>query len=1445
MTKMKRTWRAMTAAGLLSSMLFGSGCAQDVGDIDRTQPNKVKKDMFLQNDEWFFRQTVSDTDWQGSVIFEGLFSDLKRVRWVVTENTLFACSSVPPVQGDYVVERVGDKDCYGIVAAFPIMGHFDVQRSYNTATGEQSNVLVENSSDRAWFDREYMRVDWSRNMVDGMGMFAGQIGRMASEGYTIPQDDNYIDPDRTRLMPEEGYIEATANYTFEPDLYACYGAFGYDGIWHCEGGRVRMKNSFVRVPKEKTFEPMEYTDNTPLTDADGDVIKTTSVFDSGLSNFVEVRCTSEVARELRERDGQLADNLNCRQQGFDLFTRFGYFRTENVIYDEGRGGTDEGRLYRANHWNIWRTAYDADGKLIPMAQRDPKPIVYYMNSEYRKEALPGALEVERQWDNVFKETVRLAKGYATITEVEDELEELYGSRKMYQIRENGCMPSQVMAWSTRTGNKSADRKSVSGIINTFADKGTGATVEDKLWSLPFEERNIMCAELEWATEERPKAERFEWQRNGDLRYSFFSWVEEFNVGWLGYGPSSADPVTGEIISAGAHFAGSSLPTITQYYADIVQYMNGELTLDEIQTGDHIRRYIQEVRTTSRNRMQQALTPEGKRNMVEQQGLNPAEVSATNFSKQPSLAQLPDFLRKKGVRAVKEEANRISEAAEIAKRADTRAVDFFKRPEVKQLLLANPDTMTLAKAFAKARAPGQEITDERLEEAYLLLNAPHLEMYRNQKRNTFLASQNIYTMENAMRGVEGLVTFDGLAEGFKGKSRKEIEEYVFKNVFVGTQLHEVGHTLGLRHNFNASMDALNYPSTFWKIEEAVARGEITREESNRVTKKSVLDKVAPGKPYVSGAEQRIGSIMDYTAEMTADFGGLGKYDEAAVHFVYGKKVQRWKPEVLSQLPDGLSFQLFLTDYMDLPELFSGMDSSADPNERRLKGIDNILNGREWVDIETAKKDIVDGIQANTDKWTAKTFQPGMRGFESVSSTVPYNFCTDDRNDFELGCSTFDWGGNQREIVNNSFDRYRFYQPWWRNKRQGVNRGYENLNGYANRVYQAFTTAERPFRFYSLYRYWDLGSYTDDLREAAIDAINFYAEVIATPEPGRYCLYDQANYQGDRNWQFEVQNTYVPAGSDVRGGNCPEYVDVDPGQGAYFGYDFTDEYEYRINYVGSYIDKVIAIQAFFNVSANFLYNTFITDARASNINYWTLFKDDTLGMLRSLILNDYTQFGGLYDVKTAGYMIPTVVDRDAFTYGVPKQDVGKPRIYTRLSFDHQFDTIVYGLIVNSNFQDRAVDFGQYIKVAVDNNETQDWAGAQVSEFVHPISFQRYLAPQTADNKSISVELIDRANSLRALWESSVADRDLSKATYDRLRLQAGAAFSPRLCGPLPEDLTGINVDPNSATQDNVCNAMFQFEQARTIAQLREDQMGDVVAKLDQIRFVWQALGASALR
>src|SRR5699024_7463174 len=100
------------------------------------------------------------------------------------------------------------------------------------------------------------------------------------------------------------------------------------------------------------------------------------------------------------------------------------------------------------------------------------------------------------------------------------------------------------------------------------------------------------------------------------------------------------------------------------------------------------------------------------------------------------------------------------------------------------------------------------------------------MVRRQNRfEKMLAENNIFAANSLDTALTSLVTYDGGARAFKGKSREEIRDYLSHRAFVGVALHEVGHTVGLRHNFSASMDALNYHDGFWKIKADLLSGEL--------------------------------------------------------------------------------------------------------------------------------------------------------------------------------------------------------------------------------------------------------------------------------------------------------------------------------------------------------------------------------------------------------------------------------------------------------------------------------------------------------------------------------------------------------------------------------------------------------------------------------------------
>ncbi len=1452
------TWQALTGASLLIATLLTVGCAQDVGDINRVQPNAIEKETFLQNNEWYYRQTIVDSDWQGSIIFEGYQSALKRVKWVVTEDVLYACSTTPPVQGGFIQEGFQDNECFGTVAAFPIMGHFDIQRAYNTATGEQSNLLVENYSDRPWFERDYFRVNWSRNLIDGMQMFHSLLGRFSANAWSVPFEDNYVDPDRARIKPDEGYMELTTGFFFEPDINACYQQFTYDGIFNCEGGLLRVSHSFARVPDEKTYEPLLHLDNEYMRrddEATGPFLETANIFDPGSGYVLDVECNQQTRDYLLRQDGEFA-NSRCQRATVDYFSRFGYFRTENVRFDADRGATDLDREYLANAHNIWQTAYDADGKLLPMSQRKPKPVVYYLNDAYPQDMIGGAREVERQWNLAFLDAVRLAKGYSTITEVEDELEELYGDRRMYKILDNRCMPNQVVAWSVLHGKvQDADRSDPRAIIQSYVSRGSGADDEASLWSIPVRERVNLCAELEYATERRSdKNARFDWERAADLRKSFFYWVDEFNSGWLGYGPSSPDPMTGEIISGTAHMAGTTMRQYAVYAADLVQYMNGELTDNQIMYGDQVRQHLDQVRERAAETMSQTLSPAGKREMAVRGGDVPSRVSPTGFAgKMPSMDELPrDFMRQlnkhNGVKGMEQAATVASMAARAAKSQDTRFLEFMDRSDVKPIMLADPQAMLTIRAFAAANRVGSGLpfdpmdpgfSADELDLAYREFVAPNIIHERRERQNAFMARQNIFSVDNANRAAENLITYKGVSDFFKGKPRAEIERYFLDQMFVGTQLHEVGHTVGLRHNFNASLDAINYHDTYWLLEKAVLEGKITREQASTLDDPQLIAEIDParaGAPYLNEAEFRLASVMDYTMDLTGRFAGLGKYDHAAINFVYGRHIQRWKDDI--KLPNGMDTQLFIGDYTEMPLIFSGMPASADPNARRLAGINNILNGREWVSIDRMRQELVEGIKSNTTKFHNREFTPTAEPFQQ--RVIPFNFCSDEYNGQQLGCTVFDWGSNQREIVNHSFNTFRYMQTFWRNRRQSIAKLNENVNTYVNRLFQTFDMAERPFFFYAIYKIFDLGLFTDNLREAAIDAANFYVEVMAMPQPGVNCLLGPTVEDARINDLsfFDATNTYVPADFHYNQAQCPDPIVVQPGDGQYFGYDLTDEYYFRIDYVGTFIDKLIALNGMFNVSSNFLFSPFITDARASQITYWTLFPNEMKDMLRGLILNDYSKFGGLYNQETQSYEPPMMVDRELFGRGLGHAQDGKPRIFTQLTFNHEFNAMVLAMITNTNFYDRQTDFAQYIKVAVDATEVQDWGNAQVVEFYHPVTNQRYFAPQAEDGGSISVDMIVWANRVKTRWTQAQTELTRVQGVYDQLRADYGSSYNPRLC-----------LDEMAMAQDpallDVCDAMTVYETTRASRDNLREQMEDVVAKLDQTRFIFKALGPSALR
>ncbi|APR87680.1 hypothetical protein A7982_13029 [Minicystis rosea] len=181
--------------------------------------------------EFYMRGTVVDVPYGASQ--DGLFTStsaqpVSRIRFQITEGFLNARLSYERIQGTdgkgelhdgYRKKATSDGQ---IVASYRILSHFDIRRAYNPTTGEEMNVIEENSSDRGWSQREYFRVDWSQNLVTDSYDF-DTLSQLGIEGGIQYEPLSYTvldpkDPDAPHFDPQQGYFDVTNKVFAKPTM---------------------------------------------------------------------------------------------------------------------------------------------------------------------------------------------------------------------------------------------------------------------------------------------------------------------------------------------------------------------------------------------------------------------------------------------------------------------------------------------------------------------------------------------------------------------------------------------------------------------------------------------------------------------------------------------------------------------------------------------------------------------------------------------------------------------------------------------------------------------------------------------------------------------------------------------------------------------------------------------------------------------------------------------------------------------------------------------------------------------------------------------------------------------------------------------------------------------------------------------------------------------------
>ncbi len=385
---------------IIAALLLFAGCAEQIGEIDRTQANALTKSDFYG--VWYRMAVVTDIPASAGFGFVGQTNfggTGGKVMFDIQENQLVVFPVTETVRdGDkqwhrrkfrtYWIEGHEDEFIELLagnpVAVYPITAHFDIQRDYSPSTGAQSNVIVENTTDRPWWKRKYMRVNWMANQFTEILFPQGSMSYSPVDYY--PQEHEQENPNR--FLMEDGYFHFTRRLFGQPMSTGSCSTYSL-AAGDCSGAAFDVRISFRRA-------------------------------DPKVVNDFEIR------NYHNEPDAE----------------RFGFFLSERHTYDPEYGLTYRGQDYKAQIWNLWQKSVElqplvgengkdiacksnadceapavcdqpdwfvagrcAVKKSVPYRERGLKPIIYHISAGHPKNSLPAIYKVADNWSDVFKETV--------------------------------------------------------------------------------------------------------------------------------------------------------------------------------------------------------------------------------------------------------------------------------------------------------------------------------------------------------------------------------------------------------------------------------------------------------------------------------------------------------------------------------------------------------------------------------------------------------------------------------------------------------------------------------------------------------------------------------------------------------------------------------------------------------------------------------------------------------------------------------------------------------------------------------------------------------------------------------------------------------------------------------------------------------------------------------
>ena len=1383
------TARFCVAALALGCVVAGSGCALERDPISQVDVGALPKSFFIgekfedasDDPEFYFRTTLVDV--AAGAGSEEMFtsSDAQptaRIRWEITDEKLIARLAYELIDntdgpGTSGGARNDEKKAHApakipartttdgqIVASFDITKQFDVRRGYNTTTGEENNIVEENDKDRPWNQREYIRVDWSKNLVtDAYTLDA--VSQMGLNGaikwdpiaYHVSDPES---PDAPMLDLGGGYLDVTQKAFASPqiihdedwgyDFAACELASEFPRT-SCNPSEVKLRLAFKKVvdtdfePSDMGGRPMELFGY--FTNDRFGYDRRYGLTDDRWHRFVSKWNVFEKSHDQRK--------LSCATPALtpasaDVHRDLNHNGTEDECEDVGRGS-------RCDEFSHLCT--------MPLRDRKVRTIPWHVNRDFPEDMFEGGKKVVDTWSD----GIRVALLAGRLAECR-------------RTKEAGC--ESAVGWPARWSD------------DFVPPVGTGAAEVPHVF--------VLCHNpVDRKVDDASCGEDGISPRMGDLRYNFFTYVvSPQQQGPWGIMVDAEDPLTGEKVSGSVNQWGATLDKAAAQLVDLVELINGVTSPTAFIAGKDVSDWVKNNSAGGHTEKPSAVTADELAQRFasfDPKAMEPYVTGPAKSHTGPTIARQRERMKALETSGKLGQGNPLL-MQKLGKLKGTSIEAKMVTPEVLQRAGFNPKDAPTKSTIERASPFGRvsPMMRRSLSHRSLLGRAS-----RHACRNEAPDTDHLVGLARQATKLFGTVDPSQRGDAAKVKDhRDKIFQWARHTYSVGVYSHEFGHSTGLRHNFAGTFDSLNYDTRYWQLR--TKDGTVTtacaagNNDGNGCIGPRYTDPITDAEIDGGINGYATSSVMDYPGDQSLDMYLIGKYDRAALRFGYGNTVDVWAAPGMSVTGSGAgqTKAYEAVGLADPPGLF-GVRNFPQPGGGDDKFIHYSQYHAEFGLLEGCKADPASPIGTTclgsaldvVDYRDMKDFSPvpAYADFASTRSVVDdrgrvrrgYMFSSDEFADtgnvpsfrYDAGADSYE----QVKFLEAAYENRYILDSFRRNRTQF------NSEGVVSRVQAHYLDTiqllAKTFAFAMVLEVDDPSKPTaallsdgqyGPLSVATSISFDLFTRMLTRPEPGSYCSTGSDKCPGVQPYGL-LDYIYVADPNPLPASTSYDF-NIALGTGRYIHNDF----DYSQGYwwgdyqkqVGSFYDKTWAIYYLSEAFDSFVSNSkedFI-DGRYKNVNFATIYPEQMRRLFGTLLTGDIESMAPSSD-GTGGGIGNLSYPKWSTPNGLGTRPAKPKLVDPAFGFNEQLYTMVWGtMFLPTGWQRGWVEDARITALA---SEQVSWPAAETYTFVDPATSITYRARTTGTEKlfgvdhekSVGARMLEWANNL--VYEAYLCETD----------------------------------------------------------------------------------------